>query len=287
MKRISFLLAIILSTSVQAQPVAVQNSAAKVICSGAGVGCSLAVDSTGALLGGASATSVGKSEDAAHTTGDTGVLALGVRNDSAATLSGTNLDYTPFSMTPRGDVRALIEYQSQGTPGQSLLKLEDGTSASGDANIAVMGVRQDTVSGLTSASGDYGMLKIGPLDQLYTQEIGGIANGGTLSGITSAASNNSTALKGSAGQVYDLLACNGSAAVKYVKLYNKATAPTCGTDTPVLRITVPASNCAPPISSNIGLAFSLGIGYCIVTGVADTDNTAVAANDVFLSIGYK
>lgn len=45
---------------------------------------------------GVAATSLGKAEDAAHTTGDVGVMALGVRSDTAAALAGTTGDYLPL-----------------------------------------------------------------------------------------------------------------------------------------------------------------------------------------------
>jgi len=56
------------------------------------------------LASGPSATPTGiaKLEDAAHASGDAGIMALGVRNDARATLSGTTLDYTPPAMTADG-----------------------------------------------------------------------------------------------------------------------------------------------------------------------------------------
>lgn len=48
------------------------------------------------VIPGTSATHLGKAEDAAHTTGDVGVMALSVRQDTAAALSGTDADYQPL-----------------------------------------------------------------------------------------------------------------------------------------------------------------------------------------------
>lgn len=56
------------------------------------------------LIPGTTATSLGKAEDAAHTTGDTGVLSLAVRNDAAATLTSTDGDYTPLATDAAGRV---------------------------------------------------------------------------------------------------------------------------------------------------------------------------------------
>lgn len=58
-----------------------------------------------ASVPGTGATNLGKAEDAAHTSGDTGVMHLGVRNDGAATsFSNANGDYTPVATDAQGRV---------------------------------------------------------------------------------------------------------------------------------------------------------------------------------------
>jgi hypothetical protein len=59
--------------------------------------------------------------------------------------------------------------------------------------------------------------------------------------VSSAATNNATNIKGSAGDVFLIQGFNATAGVKYLKLYNKATAPTVGTDTPFVTFALPAS----------------------------------------------
>lgn len=61
-------------------------------------------DSSGNLSVGipASATSIAKAEDATHTSGDVGVAAWGVRNDTLATLAGADGDYAPFQFNSDG-----------------------------------------------------------------------------------------------------------------------------------------------------------------------------------------
>jgi len=54
------------------------------------------------LIPGVGATSLGKAEDAAHTTGDTGVMALCVRRDTAATSATTDGDYNPCATDANG-----------------------------------------------------------------------------------------------------------------------------------------------------------------------------------------
>lgn len=54
------------------------------------------------VIPGTGATALGKAEDAAHTTGDTGVYALAVRDDSPAAHSGTDGDYESLHVNAEG-----------------------------------------------------------------------------------------------------------------------------------------------------------------------------------------
>lgn len=51
-----------------------------------------------------SSMDLSRAEDAAHTSGDHGLMALGVRNDSSVALSGTDGDYTPIAVESSGAV---------------------------------------------------------------------------------------------------------------------------------------------------------------------------------------
>lgn len=53
---------------------------------------------------GTGATNLGKAEDAPHTTGDVGVMALGVRNDTLASTTNASADYTQLSTDTAGIV---------------------------------------------------------------------------------------------------------------------------------------------------------------------------------------
>lgn len=54
------------------------------------------------VIPGTSASHLGKAEDAGHASGDTGVMVLAVANEANADLSGTDLDYTPQSVSRKG-----------------------------------------------------------------------------------------------------------------------------------------------------------------------------------------
>src|SRR5260370_21617202 len=66
------------------------------------------------------------------------------------------------------------------------------------------------------------------------------ANGATASRVNAAAPTNATSLKASAGQLYTIDVFNVAAYNVFLKLYNKASAPTVGTDTPVMTIPIQA-----------------------------------------------
>jgi hypothetical protein len=116
----------------------------------------------------------------------------------------------------------------------------------------------------------------------------GTSGGWTSSSLVAAGSNNATSVKGSAGQVGGWYIANLSTGWRYVKLYNKATAPAPATDNALLllRIGIPPGGAAN-VEISRGVAFSTGIGFATVTGVGDTDNTSVTANDLVINIFYK
>lgn len=102
---------------------------------------------------------------------------------------------------------------------------------------------------------------------------------------SSAATTNATVAKASAGDVFRVNGNNASGAVKYLKFYNKATAPTVGTDTPVLTLALPPGAFSFDLGS---FYFSTGIAYALTGGAADADTTALAAGDILgLNVVYQ
>lgn len=97
--------------------------------------------------------------------------------------------------------------------------------------------------------------------------------------IISAASTNATNVKNAKGTVGGVNVGNTNAAARYLKLYDKASAPTVGTDTPVATILIPAGGRADVVFPG-GLAFALGIGFALTTGAANNDTGAVAASEI-------
>lgn len=108
----------------------------------------------------------------------------------------------------------------------------------------------------------------------------------TPSNVNSAANTNATLVKGSAGTLYNIGASNTGAAAAFIKLYNKATAPTVGTDVPVLVLVVPAGGNVDFDLGPMGHRFSTGIGMAITNLAADSDTTAIAASQVKVLTSY-
>lgn len=101
---------------------------------------------------------------------------------------------------------------------------------------------------------------------------------------SAATTNGALILTGTSG-LQALYATNIGATPAFVKLYNKATAPTVGTDVPEMVIPVPAAAAGVPGVVEItpgfnGYRFALGLGIAITGAVADSDTTAVAAGQV-------
>lgn len=108
----------------------------------------------------------------------------------------------------------------------------------------------------------------------------------TASAVNSAATTNATSVKSSAGTAYSVTASNTGAAAAFVKLYNKASAPTVGTDVPVLTIPVPAGGVVNINLGSMGHRFTTGIALAITNLAADSDTTAVAASQVKVLTAY-
>ena len=102
----------------------------------------------------------------------------------------------------------------------------------------------------------------------------------------SLATTNGRSVKGSGANVYSITASNLAAAAKFLKLYNKASAPTVGTDVPVMTIPVPAGGSVSLELGAIGIRFTSGLAMAITGASGDTDTTAVAAGDVRTAISY-
>jgi hypothetical protein len=101
---------------------------------------------------------------------------------------------------------------------------------------------------------------------------------------SAATTNGNLVLTGTSG-LHAFYATNTGAIPAYVKLYNKATPPTVGTDVPAMVLPIPAAVSGVPGVFTLpighqGFRFALGLGIAITGEAADTDTTAIAAGQV-------
>jgi hypothetical protein len=93
-------------------------------------------------------------------------------------------------------------------------------------------------------------------------------------------------IKGGRTQLHGYFFYNNAVTVRYVKIYDKNTAPVLASDTPLMTIPVPAQGGAN-IEFIGGVILELGLGIACTTGVADNDVAAPSANDLITNILYK
>jgi hypothetical protein len=111
-------------------------------------------------------------------------------------------------------------------------------------------------------------------------------NGLTPHKLISAASTNLTSVKTTAGRVSGGILTNASASWRYVKFFNKNSAPVIPTDVPILTIGIPPNGQLNlgSVFDQYGLFFAAGIAYAITGAPADADTTAVGANEVVVAL---
>lgn len=118
------------------------------------------------------------------------------------------------------------------------------------------------------------------------------ANGGAATELStpykliSTASTNANVVKATAGKLNSIVAIGLTSTVRFLKLYNKATAPTVGTDVPVMTIPIPANTqgAGVVIPFSKAVNFSNGISIAITANPTDNDATAIGAGDVIINL---
>ena len=131
------------------------------------------------VIPGTGATNLGKAEDGQHSSGDTGIMTLGVRQDTPASFGDTDGDYVPLSMDSTGALR--VNAVNAG-----------GTANSGDAadpadeGAVVLAIRDDALAGIGSpiADGDYTGIRVDSEGKLWVASVstGNVANDAADSG---------------------------------------------------------------------------------------------------------
>lgn len=239
-----------------------------------------------------------------------GPATFGKKDDAVATTdTGT---FTFMSL-----VKRLLQYLGDTTPAQIQGDVAPGASDTGTNPVQVGGVTVTTPASIGTGKraslnlGTFGSLRVtmfpdnsptaistsspgrgssGSLGRFAVKGAMEAYNGSTYDPVQKAslhrllssdATVNSTNVKGSAGEVFGIKGYNNNAAAMFFKLYNKATAPAVGTDTPVATYRLaPTANFAITVGGALGAYFSAGIGYGLTTASADGSTAAVASGDI-------
>lgn len=104
-----------------------------------------------------------------------------------------------------------------------------------------------------------------------------------------AANTTPVQIKSGAGRLLGMAIFNQNASARFLKLWDKATSPTVGTDVPTFEIGLVASALNGSNGNGLathGFAFTNGLWVAVTTAAAHTDNTAPSANDCYGPIIY-
>jgi hypothetical protein len=178
--------------------------------------------------------------------------------------------------------RILVDSLGQLQIGQ----IADDTGPSAGYYVFPVGFSADETSTDSVDENDLGAARM-TLDRRQIVVVEAYAKGGATpyhSG-PSAASNNATSVKASPGKLTHIQVNNLNGSVRYLKFYNKASAPTPASDTVVYSVPIPPGATVVEDFAD-GMDFSTGIAYALVTGVSDTDNTGVSANEHVVNLTY-
>lgn len=235
------------------------------------------------VVPGTGATNLGKAEDAVASGGDVGVLMLGIRDDSNSLFSCANGDYGALRLDSDRNLCVSMESISL----DDALSVDDTTfNAESDSCLRVGMVAYST--GVDSASsGDIAVPRI-TTDRKQVVVIEPHTIGGLSSYRKVAAGSYDVAnIKASAGQLYNVSIASSTTSVYYVHLYNVSGSPTTGSDTPVFSFVAGANQNSNAFQTDIGVAFSSGIGISINTTPAPNGGSGAAASDIVVNVTYK
>ena len=231
------------------------------------------------VITGTGATNLGKARDSAIGGTDTGIAMLGVRRDAPTAETPIAGDYIipQFSANGEAWVRTAGELA------------DDAAFTVATTRVQPVGFLADETATDSVDEGDAGAARMTLDRKQIVTTYAHAAGGATPYKLVSAATTNATSVKASAGTVYMITASNVNAAVRYLKLYNKASAPTVGTDVPVLTFIIPGGTTGAgtniPIP-NAGINFSTGIAFALTTEITDVGSTGVAVSEIGVNLAY-
>lgn len=164
------------------------------------------VSATGALIdsvtiGGnehlRTASAAEHAEDSAHASGDYGTQVLAVRADAEGSLVSADGDYAPLQVDANGRLKVVADIDLNA----DFVYAEDVAHTTGDLGAFVLAVRQDTLSSLSSADGDYTPFKVNADGELYTHDADALAELQAISADTGNILTDTTAIAASVASI--------------------------------------------------------------------------------------
>ena len=189
-----------------------------------------------------------KVEDAAHSTGDTGIMSLCVRRDTAATSATTDGDYNPCATDASGRLHTTnpaIESTRMRVTMYDSSGAEVVVPTAGLTSYTAAGASTNATNVKNAAGTVYGYSLTNTTTTIYYLRMYNLASAPTCSSATG-----------------------------YVSTI------------PIPPASAAGGAGGREIQKNIGQAFTTGVGFCVTGGASSTDNTN-AATGVFVEILYK
>lgn len=115
------------------------------------------------VIPGTGATNLGKPDDSGRTLGDTGVAALAVRRDADTSLVSATNDYSPLLLDASGYLKVNVKAGSA----SSTQYATNAAYADGNTGTLALTVRDDALSTLTEADGDYSVHRVDSTGALW------------------------------------------------------------------------------------------------------------------------
>lgn len=162
------------------------------------------------------------------------------------------------------------------------------------ARVITTAYTSGTIGGATAIGQAPGPVSIEGVPSVNATVSGSLTSAGTTTStpaaptsynVVTAASTNAANIKASGGTLYEITVSNVTATAAYVKLYNKASNPTVGTDVPVLTIPVAAGATVPMSFGPLGKRFNTGLSIAVTAAAAATDTAATVAG-IQINAGY-
>lgn len=155
-------------------PVSILAGSASIGTLGANSGVDIGDVDVISVTPGTGASNLGKAEDSAHTTGDVGVMGLGVRKDTATSLAGADGDYTPAIFDSSGRLHVNVGNSVTVSNSGTFVVQEDGAALT--ALQVIDNIVNVDDSSFTAGSGSgVPMMGFATSDSVDSGDIGAIA----------------------------------------------------------------------------------------------------------------